>query len=837
MLHEDNEKNLGIIGPVPEGEGTMDAKFIRLERAQSARLAGPLHAESVPGMPVTAPVRVSSSRRSPLVRSRLAGDRVASHEITRSSSSSPHKSKASLPSLTPNSKRAVSRLAPRQVMRTSESPSFTLDLEGVKPVEPACYSPLRQSQSPSFSPRQVQCVGNYDLGKTIGRGRFGKVKLATHVLTGQQVAVKIVRKKCLSAEEASLLRREVDILKSFNHPNIIKLYEVLETEKVLFLIMEHASGGEVLDFIVAHKKLPEPRAKQLFRQMVSALAHIHSMMVAHRDLKAENILLDSHLNIKIIDFGLSNFFTTSQLLKTPCGSPSYAAPELIRKVEYDGPAADIWSLGVNLYVLVCGVLPFKPTDLVNLYDKVLKGEYEVPGFMSAECADLISKMLVVDPKKRLTITEIMEHPWVHDPTAAPIIVAVGEEEVVDPAIIREMVRVGFEEDIARQSVKRNSCNPASATFSILMDRKRKRESLQSHKMVHRAQSEDLRPDDGGITAALFSKARTRPIVRNAHQGGMQTLGVERTHKRTKSDDGKGGLTPSDTSANVAKESSLPPDLSLPCVELADPFPSPPSKPAPMPPPASAAHRRLMRNSGHRRCHSVDVKHSEKPEQTPATTPIFNKMFEDQEQRDVHRGTVSVPAAMSQLPCRERPAGPSPSDPHHVNRSLTERSARPKTLTEEEAEEWRRAAEQEQRELADHLNALEVDDGSKKAFKMILSYTKRLLNKRAADEQQPVEPRQARVAFPNTMSTSMEPSEIIPILEAKLSALGMQFMRQEAFCLKVVSVSMNVQFEVEVCRMPRLTDMYCIRTKRVAGDWECYRSICGRLHAAVETAVA
>lgn len=172
----------------------MEARLVRLDRVHSARLPGPPQPEPAPEMVVVTPMRaVSNSRRSPLVRSRLAGNRVPVHEIARSSSSSPHKTKAkpNLPSLTPNSKRAVSRLAPRPGLgrrASADTSPFALDLEDVRPVEAACYSPLRQSQSPSFSPRQVQCVGNYDLGKTVGRGRFGKVKLATHVLTGQKVS-------------------------------------------------------------------------------------------------------------------------------------------------------------------------------------------------------------------------------------------------------------------------------------------------------------------------------------------------------------------------------------------------------------------------------------------------------------------------------------------------------------------------------------------------------------------------------------------------------------------------------------------------------------------------
>jgi len=756
-----------------------------------------------------------------------------------------------LSGLTPNSKRAVSRFGNRDDVGPL-SP-FSLDLGSVKRSEPACYSPLHSSQSATFSPRQVQCVGNYDLGKTIGRGRFGKVKMATHVLTGHNVAVKIIRKKNLTKEESSLLRREVDILKTLNHPHVIKLYEVLETERVLFLIMEYASGGEVLDFIVAHKKLSEKRARSLFRQLVSAFAHIHSRNIVHRDLKAENILLDENLDIKIIDFGLSNFFTPSQLLKTPCGSPSYAAPELIRKVDYDGPAADIWSLGVNLYVLVTGVLPFKPTDLVNLYDKVLKGEYETPDYLSNDCKDLLSKMLVVDPKERITIEGIMAHPWVQDPFAPPLVAVVeaqaAEEEVADPAIIQEMVRVGFKEDIARQSVKRNSCNPASATFSILMDRKRKRESLQLHKMVQRVQSEDLRPppeqQQQAADVGWFARpARQAPIMRKrskeAGDGAEAGAAQESGHKRTKSDDGKAAVT--DQATVKKKENSLPADLSLPCLAK-KPFPGPPSNPAPPVPLLDAkitvpsiAQRRLMRGHGHRRSHSVDVKHSEREEEKPVTTPIFNKMFSNvTKEREVKRSSSSVPANVSQLTAGM--AERTEAEVQH-GRSLTERAARPKTLTEEEAEEWQRSAEEEQIALAKHLekSAAAADDESKTAFKMILSYTKRLLNKRAADEQQRDEPRQARAAFPNTMSTSKEPALIVAILEKKLRDMGMEQMRQDSFCLKVVSVDMNLQFEVEVCRMPRLTAMYCIRTKRVGGDWESYRSVCERLQAAVQSVV-
>ena len=182
----------------------------------------------------------------------------------------------------------------------------------------------------------IQCVGNYDLGKTIGQGQFGKVKLARHALTGEVVAIKMIHKAKLDKTALRMIGREVGVMKRLLHPNIIQLYEVLETEKMLFLVLEHASGGEVLDYIVTHGKLAPPEARRFFVQTLEAVDHCHQNRVVHRDLKAENLLLDADRNVKIIDFGLSNTFTPGTLLNTFCGSPTYAAPELLKKRPYKG---------------------------------------------------------------------------------------------------------------------------------------------------------------------------------------------------------------------------------------------------------------------------------------------------------------------------------------------------------------------------------------------------------------------------------------------------------------------------------------------------------------------
>uniref|UniRef100_A0A8B9J6X9 non-specific serine/threonine protein kinase n=1 Tax=Astyanax mexicanus TaxID=7994 RepID=A0A8B9J6X9_ASTMX len=238
-------------------------------------------------------------------------------------------------------------------------------------------------------------VGNYRLLKTIGKGNFAKVKLARHILTGRE------------------LFREVRIMKILNHPNIVKLFEVIETDKTLYLIMEYASGGEVFDYLVAHGRMKEKEARAKFRQIVSAVQYCHQKRIVHRDLKAENLLLDADMNIKIADFGFSNEFTIGSKLDTFCGSPPYAAPELFQGKKYDGPEVDVWSLGVILYTLVSGSLPFDGQNLKELRERVLRGKYRIPFYMSTDCENLLKKLLVLNPGKRGSLEQIMKDRWMN----------------------------------------------------------------------------------------------------------------------------------------------------------------------------------------------------------------------------------------------------------------------------------------------------------------------------------------------------------------------------------------------------------------------------------------
>ncbi|KAK0069241.1 serine/threonine-protein kinase SIK2, partial [Biomphalaria pfeifferi] len=254
-------------------------------------------------------------------------------------------------------------------------------------------------------------VGFYDIERTIGKGNFAVVKLAKHRITKTEVAIKIIDKTQLDEANLKKVYREVQIMKLISHNHIIKLYQVMETKNMLYLVSEYAPNGEIFDYIAQHGRMSEPEARKKFWQILSAVEYCHNHRIVHRDLKAENLLLDANMNIKIADFGFGNFFEQNEQLATWCGSPPYAAPEVYEGKKYLGPQIDIWSLGVVLYVLVCGALPFDGANLQVLRDRVLSGRFRIPYFMSSECEHLIRRMLVLEPSKRYSIVQIQSHRW------------------------------------------------------------------------------------------------------------------------------------------------------------------------------------------------------------------------------------------------------------------------------------------------------------------------------------------------------------------------------------------------------------------------------------------
>ncbi|XP_042738547.1 serine/threonine-protein kinase SIK2 isoform X4 [Lagopus leucura] len=325
-------------------------------------------------------------------------------------------------------------------------------------------------------------VGFYDIEGTLGKGNFAVVKLARHRITRSEVAIKIIDKSQLDVVNLEKIYREVQIMKMLDHPHIIKLYQVMETKNMLYLVTEFAKNGEIFDYLASHGRLSESEARRKFWQILSAVEYCHNRKVVHRDLKAENLLLDNNMNIKIADFGFGNFYKSGEPLTTWCGSPPYAAPEVFEGQQYEGPQLDIWSMGVVLYVLVCGALPFDGPTLPILRQRVLEGRFRIPYFMSEDCEHLIRRMLVLDPSKRLTIAQIKEHKWMLIEVPAQRTVLYAPEQENQPSIgeyneqvLRLMHSLGIDQQKTIESLQNKSYNHFAAIYYLLVER------LKSHR--------------------------------------------------------------------------------------------------------------------------------------------------------------------------------------------------------------------------------------------------------------------------------------------------------------------------------------------------------------------
>ncbi|KAK2750520.1 serine/threonine-protein kinase KIN2 [Onygenales sp. PD_40] len=327
----------------------------------------------------------------------------------------------------------------RNHRRTSTRPVGRDSVDMAGPVNPGVAVPDGPSAGPSSNhpapngtsqppqPKRRTTIttasGQWALGKTIGAGSMGKVKLAKNLETGEQVAVKIIPRHSTEehrstreterADRSKEIRtaREAAIVTLLSHPYVCGMRDVVRTNYHWYMLFEYVNGGQMLDYIISHGKLKEKQARKFGRQIASALDYCHRNNIVHRDLKIENILISKTGDIKIIDFGLSNLFSPKGQLKTFCGSLYFAAPELLQARQYTGPEVDVWSFGIVLYVLVCGKVPFDDQSMPQLHAKIKKGVVEYPQGLSSDCRHIISRMLVTDPKQRASLNEIITHPW------------------------------------------------------------------------------------------------------------------------------------------------------------------------------------------------------------------------------------------------------------------------------------------------------------------------------------------------------------------------------------------------------------------------------------------
>ncbi|KZV57973.1 CBL-interacting serine/threonine-protein kinase 1-like [Dorcoceras hygrometricum] len=258
-------------------------------------------------------------------------------------------------------------------------------------------------------------LGKYEFGRTLGEGNFGKVKFARHVESDRPFAIKVLEKNTiLDLKLTHQIKREIGTLKLLKHPNVVRLYEVLASKTKIYMVLEYVNGGELFDRIASKGKLPEAQGRKLFQQLIDGVSYCHNRGVFHRDLKLENVLIDANGNIKITDFGLSalpQHFRDDGLLHTTCGSPNYVAPEVLSNRGYDGATSDTWSCGVILYVILTGYLPFDDQNLAVLYQKITKGDVQIPKWLSPGARNLVKRILDPNPRTRITIDEIKENDW------------------------------------------------------------------------------------------------------------------------------------------------------------------------------------------------------------------------------------------------------------------------------------------------------------------------------------------------------------------------------------------------------------------------------------------
>uniref|UniRef100_A0A8C7Y1M4 non-specific serine/threonine protein kinase n=1 Tax=Oryzias sinensis TaxID=183150 RepID=A0A8C7Y1M4_9TELE len=678
-------------------------------------------------------------------------------------------------------------------------------------VMPQSMSRCRNSVATTTTDEQPH-IGQYRLLKTIGKGNFAKVKLARHVLTGKEVGGKI---KCIFLFLLQLFR-EVRIMKLLNHPNIVKLFEVIETDKTLYLVMEYASGGEVFDYLVAHGRMKEKEARAKFRQIVSAVQYCHQKCIVHRDLKAENLLLDAEMNIKIADFGFSNEFTLGNKLDTFCGSPPYAAPELFQGKKYDGPEVDVWSLGVILYTLVSGSLPFDGQNLKELRERVLRGKYRIPFYMSTDCENLLKKFLILNPSKRGSLEQIMRDRWMN--------VGYEEEELKpyiepqpdykDPKRTDVMLQMGYSQEEIKDSLVNQKYNEVMATY-LLLDYKNSEVQAVPHTAAFLSAEDglssyskrggpgDSRPaaEDSGkksLSGSSTTKVPASPLVSSDRKksatpstNSILSTGTSRSRNSPLTDratlgqgiqNGKDSLNTPGSRASTASAAAVLSSSSS-------------SRPR---------HYKSLSSSNHP-CPS-DL-HAPRPSGAPQRAPVASPSA-----HNISSAAVSDRTNFSRGGVRST---------FHAGQQRGARDQQGSTYTGGPASP----------SLSHGNSQARRTHGATGIFSKFTSkfVRKNLSFRFPRSQKDSAKPRSLRFTWSMKTTSSMEPAEMMREIRKVLDSNNCDYDERERYMLLCTSSDPHnfVQWEMEVCKLPRLS-LNGVRFKRISGTSIAFKNIASKI---------